>query len=99
MKSGAMTREGLTVYILMRVRLRDVFDDFEKARAEIYEMTRHDDLGEWNEQFVPIMEKWLNEETDTIETNVLSQTDFIELVANNCLAGAIEDNLYKNLVK
>ena len=89
----------MTEYILMRLKLKNVYDEFETARIEISEQTRHSDTDEWNRAFAPIMEKWLVEEIQTIDTAVLSQSDFVELVIKNDLTGIIEDNLYNKLVK
>ena len=99
LRNGAMSKEGLTEYILMRLKLKKVFDEFNQARLDISEQTRQDGIDEWNEAFTPIMERWLSEETEPIETRVLSQGDFIELVSKNDLTGIIEDNLYTLLIK
>ena len=99
LRNGAMSKEGMTDYILMRLKLKKVFDEFEQARIEISEQTRQDGIDKWNEAFTPIMERWLSEETEPIETKVLSQSDFVELVSKNDLIGIIEDNLYTFLIK
>ena len=99
MRNGNMSKEGMTEYILMRLKLKKVFDEFNQARIEISEQTRHSDTDEWNRAFAPIMEKWLDEEILTIDTAVLNQSDFVELVIKNDLTGIIEDNLYNKLVK
>ena len=99
LKSGAMSKDGLTNYILMRIKLKKVFDEFNQARIEISEQTRQDGIDAWKEAFTPVMECWLSEVTEPIETAVLSQCDFIELVSKNDLTGIIEDNLYNKLVK
>ena len=99
LRNGAMSKEGMTDYILIRLKLKKVFDEFEQARIEISEQTRQDGIDKWNEAFTPIMERWLSEETEPIETKVLSQSDFVELVSKNDLIGIIEDNLYTFLIK
>ena len=99
LRNGAMSKEGMTEYILMRLKLKKVYDEFEQARLDISEQTRQDGIDEWNEAFMPIMERWLSEETEQIETKVLSQSDFVELVSKNDLIGIIEDNLYTLLIK
>ena len=97
LKNGAMSKEGLTDYILMRLKLKQVFDEFERARAEISEQTKSDSPEEWQHSFMSVIEKWLSE-TEEIDTHVISQEDFIEMVSKNELTGIIEDNLYKDLV-
>ena len=99
MRNGNMSKDGMTEYILMRLKLKKVFDEFNQARIEISEQTRQDGIDAWNEAFTPVMECWLSEVTEPIETAVLSQGDFIELVIKNDLTGIIEDNLYNKLVK
>ena len=99
LKSGAMSKDGLTNYILMRIKLKKVFDEFETARIEVSEQTRMDDIDDWNKAFIPVMDKWLSEETEAVETAVLSQDDFIEMVTKNDLIGIIVDTLYLQLVK
>ena len=99
MRNGNMSKDGMTEYILMRLKLKKVFDKFNQARIEISEQTRQDGIDAWNEAFTPVMECWLSEVTEPIETAVLSQGDFIELVIKNDLTGIIEDNLYNKLVK
>ena len=99
LKSGAMSKEGLTNYILMRIKLKKVFDEFETARIEVSEQTRMDDIDDWNKAFTPIMEKWLSEEMEPLETAVLSQSDFVEMVTKNDILGIIVDTIYPILVK
>ena len=59
LRNGAMSKEGMTEYILMRLKLKKVYDEFEQARIEISEQTRQDGIDKWNEAFTPIMERWL----------------------------------------
>ena len=99
MRNGNMSKEGMTEYILMRLKLKKVFDEFNQARIEISEQTRQDGIDAWNEAFTPVMDKWLSEEIEAVETAVLSQDDFIEMVTKNDLIGIIVDTLYLQLVK
>ena len=99
LKNGSMSKEGLTEYILLRLKLKKIFDEFETARQEISEQTRQDDTDEWSKAFTPIMEKWLAEEIEPLETAVLSQSDFVEMVTKNDILGIIVDTLYPILVK
>ena len=99
LKNGSMSKEGLTEYILLRLKLKKIFDEFETARQEISEQTRQDDTDEWSKAFTPIMEKWLAEEIEPLETAVLSQSDFVDMVTKNDILGIIVDTLYPILVK
>ena len=103
LKSGGMNKEALTAFILMRMKLKAVFDSFESARQEISEQTKPDgweagdDQTEWNAAFQPIMEKWLDEDTD-IDTHVLTASDFVDLISKADMAGGIQDYLFETLV-
>ena len=39
-KSGNLDKEAMVAYVLLRVKLKGIYDDFEKARAEISEQTK-----------------------------------------------------------
>ena len=103
LKSGGMDKEALTAFILMRMKLKAVFDSFESARQEISEQTKPDDWkdgddsAEWNAAFQPVIEKWLSEEVD-IKTNVLSASDLVDIISRNDLTGGIQDFLFETLV-
>ena len=103
LRNGGMSKESLTAYILMRIKLKSIFDEFEKARQEISEQTKPDDWkdgdasAKWNEAFQPVIEKWLSEEVD-IKTNVLSASDLVDIISKNDLTGGIQDFLFETLV-
>lgn len=105
LKNGSMSKEDLVAYILMRVKLKSVYDEFEKARQEISEQTKPDnfkegdDVSGWNNAYTPIMEKWLDEEIETINTNVLSAESFAALVATTEMTGGVQDMMFTKLVK
>ena len=104
LKNGSMSKEGMSSFILMRLELKSIHDSFENIRGEISEQTKPekfkegDDTTEWNSLFQTTLLKWLNEEIEDINTNILSKEDFIELVSKNDLIGWIQDNLFENLV-
>ena len=99
LKNGSMNKESLVAFILMRMKLKSVFDEFEKARVEISEQTKPEngDTDEWNASFQPVIEKWLSEEVD-IKTNVLSASDLVDIISKNELTGGIQDFLFETLV-
>ena len=103
LKSGGMNKEALTAFILMRMKLKAVFDSFESARQEISEQTKpewQDELEnteEWNAAFQPVIEKWLSEEVD-INTNVLTASDLVDIISKNDLTGGVQDFLFETLV-
>lgn len=106
LKNGSMSKQALTAFILMRVKLKARYDEFEKVRQQISEETKPadykdgDSMEKWNEAYAPIMEKWLKEEiTEEINTNVLSPEDFVDLVSNTEMTGGVQDLLFEKLVK
>ena len=105
LKNGNMSREALTEFILMRIKLKAIFDEYEKVRQEIAEQTKPekwkegDDITEWDKRFQSTLGKWLNEDIENIETNILSNDDIIELVTKNDLVGWMQDKLFEKLTK
>ena len=103
LKNGSMSKEGLTSFILMRLKLKTIFDEFEKTRIEISSQTKPEDFKEgdntekWDSLFQATMAKWLSENAD-IDTEVLSQTEYIDLIHSNDLNGWMQDTLFENLV-
>ena len=96
-KSGNLDKEAMVAYVLLRVKLKGIHDDFEKARAEISEQTKPagwkegDPVTEWNKSFSEIMQKWLDEKTD-IDAKVLSTDNCVSLISSNPdLPGSIGD--------
>ena len=105
LKNGSMSKEKLTSFILMRLKLKTIFDEFENTKVEISKDTKPedfkegDDLTEWNTIFQSAINEWLNEEIETIDTHILSNEDLIELVNKNDLVGWMQDKLFEKLIK
>ena len=96
-KSGNLDKEEMVAYVLLRVKLKGIHDDFEKARAEISEQTKPagwkegDPVTDWNKSFLDIMQKWLDEETD-INAKVLTTDSCVSLITSNPnLPGSVGD--------
>ena len=87
-KNSNLSREALVRYIMLRVKLKSLFDDYEKARQEISEQVKPsdwkegDNMKEWDEAFRPVMQKWLVEETE-IDTKIFSQEECADLISSN----------------
>ena len=87
-KNSNLSRETLVKYIMLRVKLKSLFDDYEKARQEISEQVKptgwkeSDGMKEWDEKFRPVMQKWLVEETE-IDTKIFSQEECADLISSN----------------
>ena len=66
-KNGNLKRDALVQYVMLRVKMKSLFDEYEKVRQEISEQTKPDgwqegdSLDEWNDAFRPVMEAWLKE--------------------------------------
>ena len=104
-KNSNLSREALVKYIMLRVKLKSLFDDYENARQEISEQVKPanwkegDDMKEWDEKFRPVMQKWLSEEVD-IDTKIFSQEECADLISSNPdLSGSIIDVIVSELLK
>lgn len=104
-KSGNLSREALVKYVMLRVKLKGLYDEYEKVRQEISEQTKPegwvdgDSADAWNAAFRPVMEAWLNEFTD-INTKIFTEdecTDFI--MANTAQPGTFVDVVMEYMKK
>jgi hypothetical protein len=87
-KNGSLSREALVKYVMLRVKLKGLYDEYEKVRQEISEQTKPEDWkdgdsqDEWNEAFRPVMEAWLAEPAD-IDTKIFTEDDCADLIMSN----------------
>jgi hypothetical protein len=87
-KNGSLSREALVKYVMLRVKLKALYDEYERVRQEISEQTKPegwkegDAQDEWNEAFRPVMEAWLNEPAD-VETKIFTESDCADLIMSN----------------
>ena len=87
-KNGSLSREALVKYVMLRVKLKALYDEYERVRQEISEQTKPegwkegDAQDEWNEAFRPVMEAWLNEPAN-IETKIFTESDCADLIMSN----------------
>lgn len=87
-KNSNLSREALVKYIMLRVKLKSLFEEYEKVRQEISEQTKPegwqegDSLDEWNEAFKPVMEAWLNEPAG-IDTKIFTEEDCADFIMSN----------------
>ena len=103
-KNSELSREALINYIMLRIKLKALFDDFEKAREEISEQVKpidwkqSDGMSEWDANFKPVMQKWLAEEVD-IQTKIFSQEECADLISSNPdLSGSAIDVIVSGLL-
>jgi hypothetical protein len=103
-KNSNLSREALVKYIMLRVKLKSLFEEFEKAREEISEQVKpsgwkeSDGMKEWDEKFRPVMQKWLSEEVD-IQTKIFNQEECADLISSNPdLSGSAIDLIVSGLL-
>ena len=87
-KSSNLSRQALVKYVMFRVKLKGLYDEYEKVRQEISEQTKPegwkegDSPDEWNEAFRPVLEAWLNEPAD-IDTKIFTEEDCADFIMSN----------------
>lgn len=87
-KNSNISRAALIKYVMLRVKLKSLFDEYEKTRQEISEQTKPegwkegDSVDAWNEAFRPIMEAWLNEPAG-IDTKIFTEEDCADFIMSN----------------
>ena len=87
-KNSNLSRQALIKYVMLRVKLKNLYDEYEKTRQEISEQTKPIDWKEgdstdaWNEAFRPVMEEWLKEPVD-IDTKIFTEGDCADLIMSN----------------
>ena len=104
-KSGAMSKDGLIAYIMLRLKLKDIAEQFNTVRQEIAEQTKPegwqegDSTEEWDKAFAPVMNAWLQEATD-IDSHILTIEDCAALMqANPDMNGGQGDIVVESLMK
>ena len=87
-KNGNLSKPALVKYVMLRVKLKGLYDEYEKVRQEISEQTKPEgwkeggSTDEWNETFRPVMEAWLNEPAD-IDTKIFTEEDCADFIMSN----------------
>jgi len=87
-KNNNLSREALVKYVMLRVKLKNLYDEYEKVRIEISEQTKPegwqegDSQDEWNEAFRPVMEAWLAEPAN-IDTKIFTEEECVDLIMSN----------------
>ena len=87
-KNSNLSRDALVKYIMLRVKLKALYDEYERVRQEISEQTKPegwkegDSQDEWNEAFRPVMEAWLAEPAN-IDTKIFTEEECVDLIISN----------------
>lgn len=104
-KSGGMSKDGLIAYIMLRLKLKDVAEQFNVVRQEIADQTKpqgwkeEDGNEEWDKAFAPVMNAWLQEATE-IDSHILTIEDCAALMqANPDMSGGQGDIVIESLMK
>lgn len=88
LKNSGLSRPALVKYVMLRVKLKGLHDEYEKVRLEISEQTKPEGWqegnspDEWNDAFRPVMEAWLNEPAD-IDTKIFTEEDCADFIMSN----------------
>ena len=104
LKNGNLSKEALVKYIILRLKLKKVADEFEAARQEISEQTKPvkfkdgDDTKEWEEKYQLIAQKWLDDEVD-IDCKIFTIEEAVDLISGNDMVGVVGDFVVEMLVK
>lgn len=105
LKNGELNKEASVKYVLLRIKLKNLFDEFEKAKIEASDQTKPegwkegDSLEEWNKRFQPVIKAWLNEETD-IDTHIFNISECDDFSSSNPeITGMKKDIILQNLLK
>ena len=87
-KNSNLKRDALVQYVMLRVKMKGLYDEYEKVRQEISEQTKPEGWQEgdsqdaWNEAFKPVMEAWLNEPAG-IDTKIFTEEDCADFIMSN----------------
>ena len=97
LKRSNLKGDALTKYILLRVKMKRVVDEYEVARTEILEQTKVDDSAEWEKSFGKVMTEWLNEKVD-FDLAIFTVEECISLISLNDLQGTVDDFIIELMV-
>ena len=102
-KNGNMDRETLYPFIKLRLKLKELADEFEVVRNEFTEQTKPedikegDDTTEWNNNFQHLILKWLNEEFEA--EPVFTFEEAVDYCVANDSVGSLQDEIIRLLSK
>ena len=103
-KNGNMDKETLYPFIKLRIKMKNLVDEFEVVRNEFTEQTKPegikegDDTTKWNNDFQHLILKWLNEEFE-VEPQVFSFEEAVDYCIANDSPGSLQDEIVRLLAK
>ena len=93
-KNSKLKRETLISYMMLRLELKKLYDEYKSAREEIFEQVGNDES-----KFKPVMQKWLDQEID-IETKIFTVEDCADFLERNPdMNGVAIDAVLNGLLK
>ena len=105
LKASELNKEAFVKYMMLRVELKAVFDEFEKAREEFSAQTKPegwqegDCTKEWEKMYQPLAAGYLKKETD-IDTRIFTIDECIALIRSNPeVSGSVGDVIVEMMKK
>ena len=105
LKNGNLKKEAFVKYLMLRVELKAVADEFEKAREEFSAQTKPeswkegDTTTEWDKAFQLVAAEWLSKETK-IDTRIFSVEECCDLISSNPdVSGNVSDVIVEMMSK
>lgn len=102
-KSGKLSRESMIKYIPLRIKMKNLFIEYEAYREEISNQTKPEGfdkekdegkrkklMEEWDNKVLPILNDWLKEPID-FSIKIFSVEDALDLIESNTYIKKNED--------
>lgn len=113
LKCNQLKKESMVKYIPLRVKLKGIFDQYEKIRTEASDQTKPDGfddmtesqknsaLIEWESKITPILSKWFGSDLEKpIDTKIFSMDELVDFFNSNPdLVGDQMDVITTHLLK
>ena len=85
-KNSKLKRETLISYMMLRLELKKLYDEYKLAREEIFEQVGNDES-----KFQPIMQEWLSQGVN-LDTKIFNKEECADFISSNPdLSGSIID--------
>ena len=85
-KNSKLKRETLISYMMLRLELKKLYDEYKLAREEIFEQVGNDES-----KFQPIMQEWLSQGVN-LDTKIFNKEECADLISSNPeMSGSIID--------
>lgn len=106
-KNGGIDKEAFIKLILLRVKLKDIYDGFETIRKEVVDQTKPEDwkegqdTKEWDKKYSSVIEAYLDEEIELgSDLKILTLEECADFLLHNTTVNSVHgDAVTKYLVK